>query len=360
MSTVPAVPLRQLRTLVIAPNWIGDAIMAQPLLALLKQQHPDRPIDVVASAWVALVLAAMPEVDSILTTGFKHGSLQLRERWHFARQLRARGYAAAYVLPNTLKFALLPWLAGIRLRVGYKGESRYGLINRMHYDQIPPRPMVQFYAALAYPSSVQAPPLTIPKPRLVVAPEKSTAVLKRLGLPAEHEVIAFAPGAEVGNAKRWPARHFAELAGMILQRAPATLILLLGSGKDHAVCQEIAELLPVPLSQGASVHPQIHNLAGKTSLDEAVALIAHASAVVSNDSGLLHIASALNRPVVALYGPTDPDHAPPFSDIASALSLRLPCAPCRQRECPLGHGDCMGKLESTVVWHSLQAALGAG
>ena len=334
------------RILVIAPNWIGDCVMAQPLLQLIKQQYPDQPIDVLAPSWVAPVWRAMAEVDTVLETPFKHGALQLRERWRYARLLRQRGYSAAYVLPNTLKFALLPWMAGIKKRIGYKGESRYGLINVMHHDDpLAPRAMVPFYAALATAPTTQA-PAHLARPRLQVSLEKRKQVLTALNLSAIDPLIAFAPGAEFGNAKRWPTTHFAQLADSILQAHPTAQIVLLGSPKDNAVCDEIKTLCPA-----------VHHLAGKTTLDQAVALIASASAMVSNDSGLLHIASALNRPVIAIYGPTDPDHAPPFSDIAYSLSLRLACAPCKQRECPLGHQDCLQKLTSELVWQPLQSIL---
>ncbi|WP_296002577.1 lipopolysaccharide heptosyltransferase II, partial [Rugamonas sp.] len=159
-----------LRTLVISPNWIGDAVMAQPLLRQLRAAHPGRAIDVLAPPSVAPAWRQMAEVDEVLETPFRHGALQLKQRWQFARQLRRRGYAAAYVLPNTLKFALIPWLAGIARRVGYKGESRYGLINVMHHDDVPPRPMVAFYAALA--RAPDAPLLTgaaLPRPALAVS-----------------------------------------------------------------------------------------------------------------------------------------------------------------------------------------------
>ncbi|BBB67613.1 ADP-heptose-LPS heptosyltransferase II [Undibacterium sp. YM2] len=334
------------RILVIAPNWIGDAVMAQPLLQLLKRDHPQAAIDVLAPAWVAPVLRAMVEVDTVLETPLKHGSLQLRERWRYAKILRQRGYEAAYVLPNTLKFALLPWMAGIKKRVGYKGESRYGLINVMHQDsKSAPRPMVAFYAALAN-APVTDLVQSFPKPRLQIAPAQIDTVLQEMGLSAKQPLICFAPGAEFGNAKRWPVSHFAELAKTILQAYPDAQIVLLGSPKDVEVCQQIQATCPA-----------VHQFAGKTRLDQALALIAASDAMVSNDSGLLHIASAFNRPVIAIYGPTDPDHAPPFSDIAHSLSLRLACAPCRQRECPLGHHDCMNKLDSQLVWQPLQAIL---
>jgi heptosyltransferase-2 len=350
------------RTLVISPNWIGDAVMAQPLLALLRARHPDRPIDVLSPPSVAPVWRQMAEVDEVLETPFRHGPLQLRERWKYARVLRQRGYVDAYVLPNTLKYALIPWLAGIATRVGYKGEMRYGLINVMHFDEVPPRPMVAFYAALAAaphtslrtglrpgaavpPGAQVAPQPHVPRPRLQASAAQVAAACARAGIDPLRPLVVFAPGAEFGPAKRWPAAHFAALAEAIIAAEPRAQVALLGSPKDRDACDEIAG------------QDGVFNLAGATTLAEAIALIARADAVVANDSGLLHIASALNRPVVALYGPTDPDHAPPFADVAASVSLRLACAPCRQRECPLGHQDCMQKMGTEMVWSVLKPML---
>lgn len=338
------------RSLVISPNWIGDAVMAQPLLQLLRRAHPQRPIDILAPAWVAPVWRAMAEVDTVIEAPFRHGALQLGERRTFAAQLKQRDYADAYVLPNTLKFALIPWLAGIPRRVGYRGEMRYGLLNVMHHDdKAAPRAMVAFYAALAaMPAKDCTPVSALPKPALNVSAAQIGAVMAEVNLRMDAPLVIFAPGSEFGSAKRWPTRHFAELAALILDARPAAQIALLGSAKDRAVCDEIVALAPA-----------VKNLAGVTTLDQAIALIAQANAIVSNDSGLLHIASALNRPLVAIYGPTDPDHAPPFSDIATSISLRLKCAPCRQRECPLGHHDCMQKITADVVWQPLSPLLSA-
>lgn len=327
------------RTLVISPNWIGDAVMAQPLLQLLRRRHPDRPIDVLAPPSVAPVWRAMPEVAEVLETPFRHGPLQLRERWKYAKVLRQRGYVDSYVLPNTLKYALIPWMAGIPKRVGYKGEMRYGLVNQMHHDTVPPLPMVPFYAALA------ASPDAVPRPAMQVGRDAMDAVCARLGIATSPALVVFAPGAEFGPAKRWPAAHFAALAQAIIAQDASAQIALLGSPKDKAACDEIIAI---------TGEANMFNVAGATSLQDAISLIAQARAVVANDSGLLHIASALNRPVIALYGPTDPDHAPPFSDMARSMSLRLACSPCRQRECPLGHQDCMQKLKPDSVWHELK------
>ena len=335
------------RTLVISPNWIGDAVMAQPLLQLLKRRHPERPIDVLAPPSVAPVWRAMAEVDSVLETPFRHGPLQLRERWKYARVLRRRGYADAYVLPNTLKYALIPFMAGIPERVGYKGEMRHGLVNRMHHDDTPKRAMVPFYAALA--GRPRAPLATaVPRPAMRVDAATIDAACARVGIARGRALVVFAPGAEFGAAKRWPARHFAALAQAVQSLEPGAQIALLGSPKDKQACDEI-----IAITGTAGMF----NLAGVTRLDEAIALIAAANAVVANDSGLLHIASALNRPVIALYGPTDPDHAPPFSDLARSMSLRLDCSPCRQRECPLGHHNCMEKMDAAMVWQALRPML---
>jgi heptosyltransferase-2 len=339
----------QLRTLVISPNWIGDAVMAQPLLALLKQLHPERPIDVLAPPAVAPVWRAVSEVDTVLETPFRHRALQLKERWKYARLLRARGYADAYVLPNTIKYALIPWLAGIPRRVGYKGEMRYGLLNVMHHDDKLARPMMPFYAALAQDPSLPA-PANVARPSLRVASEHVQAACARHGIDPARKLVVFAPGAEFGPAKRWPPGHFGELAQQIVASDPQAQIALLGSPKDRPTCDEV-------VAASGSAAANMLNLAGATKLDEATALIAQSAAAVTNDSGLMHIASGLNKPLVALYGPTDPRHTPPSSEFARWVWLQIECAPCQQRECPLGHHNCMKQLGADRAWHELRPML---
>jgi heptosyltransferase-2 len=180
------------------------------------------------------------------------------------------------------------------------------------------------------------------------------AAAARAGLAADRPLVVFAPGAEFGPAKRWPPAHFAALARHLVAQLPDAQIALLGSPKDRPVCEEIVAAIDDRAAAGA-----VFNLAGQTSLAEAIALIGRCAAIVSNDSGLLHVASGLDRPVVAIYGPTDPDHAPPFASVARSLSLRLDCAPCRQRECPLGHHACMRGIEAGMVWQVLQPMLDA-
>jgi heptosyltransferase-2 len=339
----------QARTLVISPNWIGDAVMAQPLLRLLKQAHPERPIDVLAPPQVVPVWRRIQEADQIMETPFRHRALQLGERLKTARQLRQRGYRDAYVLPNTLKYALIPWLARIPQRVGYKGEMRYGMVNVMHHDDSPPRSMVPFYAALAGEPELPLPG-QLARPSLVVAGEETEAVARRLDIALDRPLVAFAPGAEFGIAKRWPPAHYGQLAARVAELLPDVQIVLMGSSNDRDTCEQVR-------SQAGLAAGMVRNLAGQTSLDDAIVLMAQTRAVVSNDSGLLHIASALNRPVVALYGSTDPNYAPPLSEVARTVSLRLECSPCRKRECPLGHHDCMNKMSVDRVWSELAPIL---
>jgi heptosyltransferase-2 len=264
--------------------------------------------------------------------------------------LREHGYDAAYVLPNSLKSALIPWLAGIRLRIGYTGEGRVGLLNVRHPNPSKTErgPMAQHYAALAYAPGANVPDLgaRLPMPRLEADPNESVRVSARFHLDTRVPLLVFCPGAEYGSAKRWPAEHFAALARMVGQSFPYTQIVALGSNKDAPLAQAIAEQAP-----------NVRNLCGQTALGEACALIARSGAVVSNDSGLMHVAAALRRPLVAIYGSSDPRHTPPLSDFAKVQWLHLECSPCFARECPLGHLRCLRELSPEQVFADLRAML---
>jgi heptosyltransferase-2 len=319
--------------LVVAPNWIGDALMCQPLLARLRARHPAQDIDVLAPQSVAAVFKRMPEVREVIAAEFVHGALQLRERWRLARELRTRGYAQAFVLPNSWKSALVPLLARIPLRAGYVGEGRYGLLNLRHRaPQDRREAMAAHYARLAEaPGGEPEMPLT--EPRLRIDDEAAARTAQRFGFAAAPRRNALlCPGAEYGPAKRWPAEHYGRLAAALAGRGFA--VWLLGARGDTAVCEDV-----VRASGG-----QATSLAGKTALDEAIELIARADLVVSNDSGLMHIAAALQVPQVALFGSSSPLHTPPLSARAKVVWLHLDCSPCFKRECPLGHLRCLREI----------------
>ncbi|KQP50109.1 lipopolysaccharide heptosyltransferase [Pseudorhodoferax sp. Leaf274] len=305
--------------------------MTEPLMRRLAARG--ERLTVGALPWVAPVYRAMPHVAEVIDFPFQHGGLQFKARRAMARQLRGQ-FDIAYVLPNSAKSALLPFLAGIRRRVGYMGEMRLGLLTQRLRN--PPRderpPMVGFYSALSGERGIET-----DRPQLQLPAAQIEAVLLAQGL-AHRGFHVFAPGAEFGPSKRWPPEHYAQLASGL-----ALPVLLLGSGKEHALCEQIAA------AANARSPGRCINLAGQTALADAFCLIAAAHSVVSNDSGLMHVAAAFGTPQVAVYGSTSPEHTPPLSDAATVLWLKrdaayqppLDCAPCFQRTCPLGHNRCM-------------------
>ena len=333
------------RSLVIAPQWIGDAVMTEPLLRRLHARG--ERITVGALPWVAPVYRAMPQVAEVIEFPFAHGGLQFKARRTIAKRIAGQ-FDTAYVCPNSLKSALLPFLASIPKRVGYLGEARIGLLthrlkNPLKNPMNKP-PMVAFYSALSGDSD-----LGNDRPQLHIADEQIEYTLRELTLWRGGYYV-FAPGAEYGPAKRWPTAHFSELAARL-----DLPVVLLGSAKEAALCDEIAA--PV----NATRPGQCHNLAGKTSLPQALSLIAASRAVVSNDSGLMHVAAALGVPQVAIFGSSSPLHTPPLSDKASVLWLKtdpsyqppLDCAPCFARECPLGHTRCLNDISAAQVLQKL-------
>ena len=329
-----------MKTLVVSPSWIGDAVLSHPLLVRLKEADPAGTIDVLAPPWVLPVYRRMPEVAGSISNPFGHGSLRLGERRTFARSLA--GYDRAIVLPNSFKSALIPWHAGIPRRTGYRGEMRYGLLNDLRALDEEAMPLiVERYAALALP---EGEPLRrpLPQPRLAVDAAARDETLRRHGLDLSAPVTAFAPGAEYGPAKRWPPRHFAALAKNVAARGGR--VWLFGSAKDAEVTREIQAL-----SGGVCV-----DLAGRTTLDEAIELLSAAHQVVTNDSGLMHVAAALDRPTAAIFGSSSPAFTPPLSPRARVISLRLACSPCFARTCPLGHTNCLETLEPAMVEEALQ------
>ena len=337
-------------TLLIAPQWIGDAVMTQPLIAALHAQG--QRITVGALPWVAPVYRAMAEVHRVIAFPFAHGGLQWTARRQLAKELRGQ-FQRAVVCPNSFKSALLPWWAGIEHRIGYRGEARYGLLTQALTN--PPKhargSMVGHYLALAVAANLAAP--APPHPVLHVHADALAAALQSEKLQA-HAYYVFAPGAEYGPAKRWPVAHFADLA-----RGLDAPVLLLGSAKDAAMCEEIVALA----NRGAAV--PCTSLAGRAGLDLALSLVAGARAVVSNDSGLMHVAAALGRPQVALFGSSSPLHTPPLSDVARVLWLKndpayqppLDCAPCFARDCPLGHTRCLRDLSPGMAAQALAGLL---
>lgn len=334
------------RSLVVAPQWIGDAVMSGPLLARLSARG-DR-VTVAALPGVAPVYRAMPQVAEVIELPFAHRRLGLRQRWQASRPLRHR-FDAGFVLPNSWKSALLPWFAGIARRIGYLGEGRYLLLNEWLPNPAGRPPMVDFYRALC---PGNAATIAEQHPTLCFEPAVVGRAARAAGA-SPGAYFVFAPGAEYGPAKRWPPGHYAALAAD-LWRSRRLPILLLGSAAEAPLCEAIAEAAP----PGACTV-----LAGRMPLLEAMALISAARGVVSNDSGLMHVAAACGVPQVAVFGSTSPAHTPPLNRLARVLwlkdELQLDCAPCFDRICRFGHTRCLTGVSPERVGRTLQAALDA-
>ena len=309
----------------------------QPMLQRLQQRHSGVRIDVLAPPWTEKLLRQMPEIHDVIVNPFPHGALNWSARRQLGSELRARQYDKAIVLPNSWKSALVPFFANIPVRTGFVGEMRYGLLNdarKLNKKNLPL--MVERFAQLA-----EAPQADIPrplaKPRLQVGDAQRTRTLGKFDLTQDKPVAVFCPGAEYGPAKRWPPQYYAELAQHL--RAQGYAVWLVGSSKDKDVGDTIVAL----------GNEQCRNLCGATDLADVIALLSCADLVVSNDSGLMHIAAALDRPMLAIFGSSSPQFTPPLSEHAQILTLNLSCSPCFKRECPLGHFNCMIKLPPKEV-----------
>lgn len=327
--------------LIVGPSWIGDTVMTQSLFRQLKVNHPQNEISVMAPSWTRPLLDRMPEVSESLDSPFRHGELNWRLRRRIGRDLRRRGFSRAIVLPNSFKSALVPFHAGIPERIGWRGEWRGPLLTdcrRLDKQKLPL--MVQRFIALALPADLPA-VQEWPKPELQARPAELELACLRLELNREKPVLALCPGAEYGPSKQWPAAGHIELANLYLRRD--WQVWLFGSNNDRAIAAEIAAGLEPGLTT------KCRDLTGRTSLAEAIDLLSAATVVVSNDSGLMHVAAALNKPLAAIYGSSSPEFTPPLSGKVELLATGIECQPCYRRECPYGHLRCLTGMQPATV-----------
>lgn len=318
------------KILVLGPAWVGDMVLAQSLFKTLKANRPNCVIDVAAPAWTLPLLERMPEVNGKIALTFKHGELAFWQRIAFGKSLKQAGYTQSIILTNSFKSGLLPWAAGIQKRTSFLGEMRYGLINDIRpLDKAVLKKTVERFVYLGLKPN-ETLPATIPNPQLITNPQAVLATLAKLNIAApQHKVLGLCPGAEYGEAKRWPAEYYAEVANDALNKG--WQVWLFGSDKDIAVTNQINQL----------TQNRCSNLGGKTKLDEAIDLMSLCDTVISNDSGLMHVAAALmkenekHKKLIAIFGSSDPYHTPPMSDKAEIQYLGLDCSPCFARKCPL-------------------------
>ena len=312
-------------------------VMAQSLFITLKNARPDSQIEVLAPAWSLALLERMPEVDKAIAMPLLHGQFGFFDRIKLGKKLRSNHYDQAILLPNSWKSALIPFVANIPVRTGYMRECRWGLLNDVRWlDKNLLTMTVQRFVALGLPKTAALPP-ECPIPRIVINEEQQNQVIEKFKLTCSEKILALCPGAEYGKAKRWPASYYAEVAKQKI--AQGWQVWLFGSDKDKATAEQINQEV-----SGACV-----DFTGRTSLAEAVDLMSLVDVVVSNDSGLMHVAAALDKKIIALYGSSDPGFTPPLNNKAHVISLKLECSPCFKRECPLGHTRCLTDIKPEQV-----------
>ncbi len=321
--------------------------MAQALYKLLLHRAPDRELHVLAPAWSMPVLERMPEVARVIDQPLGHGELGLRARRKLGRRLRAEGYSQAIVLPRSFKSALVPFFASVPVRTGYLGEWRYGLLNDVRpFDAGALDQTVKRFVALGIGREETVLP-SIERPRLQIDPDQRAETLARFSLDADTVNVALMPGAEYGPAKRWPLKNFAELASRLIHAGVSVQVL--GSAKERKLGDAILT---------AVERPGARNLCGETSLAEVADLLSAAKAAVTNDSGLMHMAAAVQTQVIALYGSSSPNFTPPLTETKRVFYLGIECSPCFQRDCPLDHFRCMREISVGAVCSAVVTALG--
>jgi heptosyltransferase-2 len=330
------------KILILGPAWVGDMVLAQSLFKTLKTNKPNCIIDVAAPAWTLPLLERMPEINAAIALPFKHGELAFFERIKLGKSLKNNGYSQAIILTNSFKSALLPWAAGIKKRTGFLGEMRYGLINDVRpLDKTKLKKTVERFVYLGL-NNDDILPKILPNPQLNTKPEAAWLLAYRLGAKSsENKILGLCPGAEYGEAKRWPAEYYAEVAREALNKG--WQVWLFGSDKDVPITSQINQL----------TQNQCTDFAGKTKLGEAIDLMSLCDTVISNDSGLMHIAAALDKKLIAIFGSSDPYHTPPMHPKAVIEYLGLECSPCFKRTCPLSHLNCLNQIQPIRIINTL-------
>ncbi len=337
--------------LIIAPSWLGDLIMSQSLLKELKKQDPNCTIDVYAPKYTMPILDRMEEISGKLINPFDHGTFDLKERFKEGRKLAKNNYDTVIVLPNSLKSALIALFSKVKDRRGFKGESRYFILNNMRCNKNDFPLMVQRYVALAFDKNIVKTAKDLPEfsyPKLTVnKPDEEK--LKELGLDFSRPALVLGCGANYGPAKLWPVEYFAKISSLWIKQGGS--VIGLGSKKDIPTVQQIFSNIE------DEYKPFFTDIAGKTNLTEALDIVGQCTAAVCNDSGLMHTVAAADIPQVCIFGSTSTNYTPPLSDKAICVESDEPCHPCFNRTCKYGHYNCLKKIAPEYVFEKLMSLL---
>jgi heptosyltransferase II len=330
------------RAILIVPYmWIGDFVRGHTVVRVLNQRWPNRPVDLLATPLCAPLVDYMPGVRAKIVVDLPRSRLAVAKQRTLAADLRGRGYGTALVLPRTWKAAIAPALAGIPERVGFFGEARFGLINRLRWNEKALPRFIDKNAALALPDGAPLPP-EWPVPQLRVPAEEAGRWRQANGL-GSGPAVALGPGS-VGSSKRWT--YFPEAARLLAERGLDVWVI--GGPGEKALAQEIA----------AVGGPRVRDLTG-ADLRNGILAMASASVAISNDSGLMHIAAAIGTPTMGIFGPTSPYHWAPLNGLAATVQTKtiVPCQPCHRPVCTMNDHRCMRDIPALDVVETAQRVL---
>ncbi len=344
MGRKPEIPFGKIRKVMIrSANWVGDAVMSLPAIDALRMSFPQAEISILTKPWVAELYQGNPALDRIILYESPGRHQGFWGKWRLSREIRGKRFELALLLQNAFEAAWISCLAGIPTRAGYNTDARTLLLTHpvAVNGQIKQGHQVHYYLGLVRALGCQT-PQPIPMLRAFPAREKEAqAILKSMGLSESDRLVGISPGATFGSAKEWFAERFGELAERITGALRAK-ILIFGSPGDQRVAAR--------LCQNSRV--QLFDLTGRTSLGQAIALIARCRLFVSNDSGLMHVAAALRIPLVAIFGSTDPQRTGPLSPNSRVVRHSIPCGPCLKTECPENR-RCMDLISVDEVYKSV-------
>lgn len=343
------------KILIRSTNWIGDAVMTTPAIRTIRENFPESEIVLLAYPWVSDIFRYSPRIDRILTYDKKGRHKGIPGMLRLAAELREEHFDSAILLQNAFEAAFITWRAGIPVRAGYNTDGRgFLLTHKVHKPlEIVKKHEVFYYQRIMIGLGMQPGPNEL---ELFIPGEEIETIRERVNNIANftlgrQPLIGFNPGAAFGPAKRWPPEKYGELAQLICKNTDAVIVLF-GSNADRETCSEL-------IANSGTAAPRILNLAGATTLMEAMALIGECDVFVTNDSGLMHVAAALHTPMVAIFGSTDHIRTGPYTDNAIIIRKALPCSPCKKKNCPLKHFHCMRLITSDEVYDAVASQLEA-
>lgn len=342
------------RIAVRSTNWIGDAVMTIPALKELRRLHPGARIDLIARPWVGALFEHAPYIDRVIPYDKRGSHGGPGGLWRFARhELAPESYDLAILLQNAFEAGLMAWLARIPRRVGFPTDGRRVLLTNAPKDTTAGLHQVRRYLSLLTGAGLSDVDYTAPDyhPDITLQLDADLpAIAARLleGTPGRGAgpLVGIHPGAYYGPAKRWLPERYGALAGALAERRGAT-VLLFGAPGEEQLAGEVS----------AAAGGRVVDFTGKTDLTELLALMHACDLVLTNDSGPMHLAAALDRPLIALFGSTDDVATGPHSEQAVVIHKRLECSPCLERECPLGHLDCFRHIEVAEVLGAAEGVL---